>query len=101
MWMQRREGRTAWMPGPARCAVPGFQGSVFLLDDPDLHLGLHFRVQADRHGKDAKRLERLIELDLTAVDLEVETLLLQAVRNVLRSDRPEQLRLLARTRVEG
>src|SRR5690606_6192817 len=71
-----------------------------LLDDPDLDLGAHFAVQVDGDRVDAEALDRLLEHDVTPVHLEVETLLVQPVRDVRRRDRTEQLGLLARPHLE-
>ena len=57
-----------------------------LLDDPDLDFGLHVGVQANAHAVDAKRLDRLVELDLALFDVQ-------------RTERPRQYDTDAEARV--
>src|SRR5437660_9660275 len=59
----------------------------------DLHLAHHVAMQADWHFELADVLERLIELDLAAVN--VEALALQRLGDIRRGDRTEQVVFLA------
>src|SRR5689334_25298013 len=70
-----------------------------LLDDPDSDFRLHIRVQADGHPVDAKGLDRLVEVDLTLLD--VEALRLELLGDVRRRDGPEQVSFLAHLGREG
>ena len=51
-----------------------------LLDDPNLYLGMHIRVQPDHDPVDAKRPNRLVQLDLALLDR--ESLGLELVGNI-------------------
>src|SRR5690606_39753273 len=84
-------------PGRAEYAAPlsGARRASLLLDDPDLDLGPDLAVQPDRHRVHAQRLDRLLQLDLAPVHLEVQPLLVQPIRDVRARDRAEQLALLA------
>src|SRR5258708_31184153 len=76
-------------------ALPSRSG----LDDPDADLGLHVRMQLHGDAIDAKRLDRLVQIDETAFDHQpVRGELLGDVR---RGHGTEQLALLAHTRREG
>src|SRR5690554_5610833 len=81
--------------------LPELAGAGLLfLDHPDLDLGTDLGVQPDRDRIDAQRLDRLVQLDLAPVDLEVEALLRQPFRDIRGRDRAEQLRLRAGPRLE-
>src|SRR5690606_29823489 len=77
----------SWWAAAGQRRRPCAPGLLFL-DDPDLHLRPNIRMEADRHGVDTQRLERLLEHDLSAVDL--DPLLRQLPGDVARGDRPEQ-----------
>src|ERR1035437_1316776 len=70
-----------------------------LLDHPHSDLGLHIRMQLDRNAIDPERLDRVVKVDETLVD--VEALCGELLRDVGRRHRPEQLAFLANTRREG
>src|SRR5262245_37990829 len=82
------------------CAIPVLLGAAL-----DVHLDLDLDLLVQPHGdlERAETLERLLEHDLPAVDLEVEAaLLVGAVRDVRVGDGAEQLGVvpLAGARVE-
>src|SRR5277367_789385 len=64
----------------------GFCSSGFL-GDRDLHRNRNVFVQLDRHFELAHGLQRLVQLDLAAID--GETLGFQRMRDVRRGDRAE------------
>src|SRR6185503_13102559 len=64
-----------------------------LADNLDPDLGVNIGMQPHSYGMKSQRLDRLTQLDPAAVYL--EPLLGQAVGNVVRCDRPEQLALFA------
>src|SRR3954471_24387351 len=66
---------------------------AFFLLHGDLEAGGHIAMQADRHIVFAQALQRLVELDLAAVD--VKAFLGQGIREVRRTDRTEKGVLLA------
>src|SRR6185437_6873282 len=72
---------------------------LLLLDDPDLDLRANLGVQTHRHVEDAERLDRLLEVDLTAID--DDPLRGELLGDVGRGDRAEELAFLARAGVEG
>src|SRR5688572_6354890 len=55
-----------------------------LLDHPNLDLRLHVSMQPDRHAIDAKRLDRLMQVDLALLDLVAERL--ELLHDVTRGD---------------
>jgi len=57
---------------------------TLLLDDPDLDLGVHVGVEADRDALNAEGANRLVQVDLTLLD--VEALRLQLMGDVSRGD---------------
>src|SRR6185436_12287520 len=70
----------------------GHRPSLRLLvftDDPELELRDHTSGEPDGHFVLAERLDRLIELDPTMVDIDVR--LLELIRDVAARDRAEQL----------
>src|SRR5256885_6831744 len=68
--------------------------SRLLLDHPHPNLGLHIGVEANRDLVDAKRLDRLVKVDLALLDLR-KTLRMELLRDVRRGYRAEQLVFLA------
>src|SRR5215213_11712704 len=82
--------------GLSRRLSPAGGSRPLLLDDPDLDLGLHVRVQADRHPVDAERSDGVVQVDHALLDL--EALLRELLRDVGGRHRPEQLALLADAR---
>src|SRR4026209_3036593 len=60
-------------------------------DDAHLELGRDVRVQSDRDGGLAERLDRLVEVNPASLDL--APVLAQEIREVLRRARAEQLAL--------
>src|SRR6266566_3197732 len=51
-----------------------------LLNDPNPYFGLDVGVQADRHAVDAERLDRLVKIDLSLLD--VKALSFELLRDV-------------------
>src|SRR5579864_1738663 len=76
--------------------VAGLLGRFFL--DHDLDVRGDVLVQFHRDIEFSHRLERLMQLNLAAID--VETLLLESLGDVSRRDRSEQLIVLARAALE-
>src|SRR5688572_557333 len=70
-----------------------------LLDDPDANFWLHVGVQLDRHPVDAERLDRVVQVDQSLLD--VEALRIELLGDVGRRDGAEQLAFLADARREG
>src|SRR4051812_31142222 len=66
---------------------------AFFLLHRNLEAGSHIAMQADRHIVFAQALQRLVELDLAAVD--VEAFLGQRVREIRGGDRTEEVVFLA------
>src|SRR6478752_2906223 len=73
---------------------------LLLLDHPDLDLGLYVGVQADRHAIHTKRLDRVVQIDLTLLD-HLEALSVKLLGNIGRGDRTEELPLLTNASGEG
>ena len=71
-----------------------------LLDDPHPNFGLHVGVEANGYLVDAKRLDGLVKVDLSLLDLR-KALRVQLLRDVRRGDRAEQLVLFADARGKG
>src|SRR5580700_6939355 len=65
----------------------------------DLHMRGDFAVQPDRHVEFADSFQWFFQVDLAAVDL--VALRLELMRNVLRSDRAEEVVVLAGLALEG
>src|SRR5919204_1354044 len=76
----------------------GTTPASLLFDDPDANLRLHVGVEPHGHPVDAERLDRLVEVDHPALDL--DPLRLELVRDVGGRYGPEELALLADTRRE-
>src|SRR5208282_1362263 len=87
-------GRTGESPVPTRARrIKLFCCRRFFVDN-DLQVRAHVLVQLDGDGELADRLQRLVQLDLAAID--VEALFLEPFGNIARRDRTEQLIAFAR-----
>src|SRR5215218_4405128 len=84
--------------GPGTEPPPNGRATL-LLDDPDADLGLHVRVQLDRHAVHAERLDGIVQVDQALLD--VEALRGELLGDVGRRDGAEQLAFLADARREG
>ena len=81
------------LASPFKTLPPFLRGRLFFLLDRHLEARGHFAVQLDRHVELAERLERLVELDLAAVD--GEALGLERLGHVTGGDRAEEVVVLA------
>jgi len=79
VWQQKK----TWPPLMIRTARSA-SSPTLLLDDPDLDLGVHVGVEADRDAINAEGANRLVQVDLTLLD--VEALRLQLMGDVSRGD---------------
>src|SRR4051812_37969398 len=84
---------------PVGPLFPMPHGDVLLLDHPDLDLGLHVGVQADRYAVDAEGANRVVKVDQALLD--VQALRLELLRDVRSGHGAEQLALLADAGREG
>src|SRR5688500_8143431 len=82
----RRAGHHCSRPPPS---VRQAGATSLLLDHPDLDLRAHIGVEADRDAIDAERTNRLVQVDLTLLD--VMSLGLELMRDVGGGDGAEQL----------
>src|SRR5215471_8316059 len=80
------------------CDLPPLSFGGFLFHN-HFHMAGDVTVQPDGNVEVADALQRLMQLDLTAID--VESLVLQCFRDVGGCDRPEQVVLLAGLALEG
>src|SRR5687767_10354835 len=82
LWISTASFLPCLLP-PASCLL--LPASCFLLlNHPNLDLRLHVRMQPDRHAIDAKRLDRLMQVDLALLDLVAERL--ELLHDVTRGD---------------
>src|SRR5512133_1274393 len=95
----RSAPRTCKGRARARAGALTRSQTASLLDDPDANLGLHVGVQLDRHAVDAERLDRLVQIDQPALD--VEALRGELLGDVRRRDGAEQLALFTHASGEG
>src|SRR4051812_5236365 len=85
--------------GPSTYVIPPAMRGELLGNDGDANLGMDLGMQPNGHGVRARRLDRMIQLDLPTVD--GVTLPAECIGDVLRCNRSEQLALLARLSGEG
>src|SRR5580704_12853551 len=78
-------------PGPGLDEL--FRDRFFL--NNDFEVSSHVLVQLHRHGELTQGLQRLVELDLTAI--QVDSLFRDGIGDVTRSDRSEQMIVFARS----
>src|SRR5258705_10817557 len=70
---QERCARRQWPRGgrvKARDGAPTRPRTALLLDDPDANLGLHVGMKLHGHAIDAERLDRLVQVDESLLDVE-------------------------------
>src|SRR5688572_11494583 len=74
-------------------ALCTLHSAFLLLDHPDLDLGLHVRMEPDRHAVNAQSLDRLMQVNLALFDAMTQRL--ELLDDVAGGDGAEQLALLA------
>src|SRR3954451_17326622 len=78
-----------------QCSAPGYEsgrGNLLAANDADEEFGGDFGMDADRDARLAERLDGLVEVDAAALDL--EALLAEELRDVLRGHGTEELAFL-------
>src|SRR5260370_1244371 len=95
-WSERRSSScsVSTSTGWPRLKSRGMRNGALLADDADPELGGDVVVEPHGDGELAQRLDRLVEHDSPPLDL--DAVLVQKLRHVLRGDGPEELALLGR-----